>query len=471
MSVSDWDTATDERRFLGACFEYFGPTAPRIDYLMKLLDSGVDEDWFVDPDNRHLYLGLFKMAILLGQPGVTVRLGAVFDEAEKMSGEIGWVRDRARECSDAASFLNFDDLIEKEIPLWWTKLKKPKVNEILGSLTLQLNMTAARPGGMEEIGRLLEKASETWAALPALKAVEAGLLDRTRKKALEPLPINSFIRTGIDKLDDIVLGGGLSGFGAPDSGKLIIACGRPGQGKTQLAVNLAMRVAACGHNVGFWSLEMQDEQIALRMIAAYDHFQALGAGKVIGGPITYGMLKSRSYNPFVRERLELENYAAIDENLNVYKGSNNLTPEVLCHHMRVYAKRKPDTRLLVVDHLGLLSIPSKGNRATDVGEATRLIKTTAVDIGIDVLLLAQLNRNVEQRAADQRMPSMSDLRDSGRIEEDADIILGLNRPYYYDNTNESLAHVLELGILKNRQGASGVIEAGINLDCCAIYNV
>jgi replicative DNA helicase len=466
MTITSWDSSRDEARFIGACFEYFGPMGRNIDRLFRLLDSGVDETWFQDPRYRDLYLGLFQVVTCIGQEGVTVRVQGILDAAEARTHDKGWAREAMRSCMEASGYLVFDDLLNVEIPLWWQKLKRPKLVSLLGSIDQQITTMPPSPDRMATIESLIEQVTEQWQAEPAVRRSELGLLERTRAKALAPRPLDSRISTGLLTLDQ-VLGGGLSGPSAPDSGRLIVVCARPAMGKTQVAVNLAMRVAAAGSSVAFWSLEMQDEQIALRMLAAWDYATRRASGRpLIGGPLTYSMLRSHDISGDARKRLEGETYAAIDANLTVFNGGSSLTPETLCHQMRLFCRRRPDTRLFVIDHLGLLAIPDNSNRAVAVGEATRLIKTTAVSLGVDVALLAQLNRGVENRG--DKMPTMGDLRDSGRIEEDADVILGLHRPAYYNVGDPSLVGRLEIGVLKNRQGGSGTFLTQIDLDCCAV---
>lgn len=463
--ITDWDTTREESRFLGAAIAYLGPIGRDSERLFKLLDSGVNESWFQDSNRRDLFLGLFRVAISIGQEGIRVTPAGAADAAEEISGETGWARRCIAECQDAAGYLEFDELITKEIPLWWDKLKRPKLIELLGKADQSLHLPPSRRS-RAEMEILLQKALYEWQAEPETREIQAGLLDRIRQKVLKPLPADTRIPTGLKTLDGY-LGGGLSGSNAPDAGRLIIVCARPAMGKTQVAVNLAMRVAAAGSAVAFWSLEMQDEQIGLRMIAAWDHAQCRAAGAAIGGSLTYADLRAHSIEGPIRDRLESENYAAIDANLSVFNGGSNLTPERLCHQMRLFARRNPATRLFIVDHLGLLQMDSNGNRAIAVGDATRMIKTTAVELGIDVALLAQLNRGVESRA--EKMPTLSDLRDSGRIEEDADVVLALHRPFYY-TPNQADKYILNIGVLKNRQGGSGHADALIDLDCCAVYD-
>jgi replicative DNA helicase len=233
---------------------------------------------------------------------------------------------------------------------------------------------------------------------------------------------------------------------------------------------LALHVARAGHPVAFFSFEMGVEQLVARITAArhliesdwqpgkpfYDHEH-----------IRYSQLISRDYThltPEASKRLFDGGHKTIQDNLTIL--TKSLKPEALALRMRLHKQRHPNTRLFVIDHLGLLDIPSR-DRAVAVGEATRIIKTTAVELGVDVLLVAQLNRGVEGR--DNKMPQLSDLRDSGRVEEDADVVLGLFRPGYYNLGADPTD--LQINVLKNRQGSDGAFSACIRLNECAVLDL
>lgn len=211
---------------------------------------------------------------------------------------------------------------------------------------------------------------------------------------------------------------------------------------------------------------MGKEELAMRNIAMKDFFYCRMKGRT--DFITYERLKYRTYTMDQRLRLEREDYTLMDDNLSIFLGNSGMTPEYIAGQMRAYSKINPQTRLFVIDHLGLMNIPTQ-NRAVAVGEATRIIKTTAREMRVDVVLLCQLNRGVESR--DDKRPTLSDLRDSGRIEEDSDIVLGLYRPAYYDKTTPDIQNTLEVISLKNRQGKSNYsLECNVYLDSCAIVD-
>jgi replicative DNA helicase len=234
-----------------------------------------------------------------------------------------------------------------------------------------------------------------------------------------------------------------------------------------MALNIAMRVAMNNYKVGFWELEMQPKQLALRMQAAYDHELCRAHGYTIGAKLTYDMLRTHNITGEARERYISRDFSVLQENAKLFYDSN-LTPEKLVHQMRLFVKRYPETRLFVIDHIGLLNLTTKNgeNEVTNIGLVTKALKCAATDLGVDIIQLCQLNRGVEART--DKMPTMADARGSGRIEEDSDVILGLMRPFYYDPTADKT--LLHIGALKNRQGVTGVFDVTIDLECCAIHD-
>lgn len=455
---TEWDTEDQERAFLSAGIDYFGPIGKNFKNLMRLLTCGVDETWFIHPNRRFLYQGLFNAALMADRENTTVRAVAIAEEAEKASGEKGWAIKEMQEIIYNVPVFNLDDFLKDEIPLWWRKLKKPKLLDCLSRMNMLLAHLPPTLERLEEIDRLAVNAVNTWRAEAVLLDEDNCWLDDLRDRCLEPIPANYRISTGLSVVDEF-LNGGISGPSAPDKGRLIVICARPGIGKTLVAANIAVRVAARGWTVAFWSFEMSRDQVGLRMLANIDYFNCRKNG---GTPITYKNLNDRYYpDPDQKTRLRSSKYNAIQENTKILGGNAQMQGEHLCNHMRAFARKYPSTRLFVVDHLGLLDTPGS-NKAIAVGEATRMIKTTATELGIDVLVLSQLNRESAKR--DDKKPTLTDLRDSGCIEQDADIVIGVHREFYYKPENLSLENDCEIICLKNRQG-----DGGGKFDHCAVY--
>ena len=390
--ITDWDVYPDQQRFLGL-----------LGYLMHRQDSArvikllscVDENWFVDKDLKCLFQAFFIQAVSMDADNKRVSLSGVLAAAEKASGESGWAQPLWATCNEKAGYVEFDVYEEAELPLWWQKLKRPKITTLLARVDQILSFPPS-DRGMLEAREIASKALAEFDTVPDFQVEDKDTFSSLRDFVLSAKPPNSQIATGVHALDEL-LGGGLSGAEASDKGKLIIICARPGCGKTLVAVNLAMRVAASGVPVAMWSLEMGVRQIKFRVLAAWDFAQRWAVGdRSSTDQITFKSLKEHGnayggWSSTARERLASENYATLEQNFKVFTGGTNFTAEMLCQRMRLFARQNPECRLFVVDHLGLLQM-SGANRATAIGEATRLIKVTATELGIDVLLLCQLNK-------------------------------------------------------------------------------
>lgn len=455
---TNWDTKDQELAFLSAGIDYFGPLGRNPKNLMRLLASGVDETWFINGNRRYLYQGLFSCAVLADRENSTVRTVAIAEEAEKLSGEKGWAIKEMQDIVQNVPVFNLDDFMKDDIPLWWHKLKKPKLLSYLGRMNMLLAHLPPTLERLEEIDRLAVNAVDIWRAEALSTESDDSWLSELRDKCLQPIPVNYRISTGLQVVDEF-LNGGISGPSAPDKGRLIVVCARPGIGKTLVAANIAVRVAIRDWTVGFWSFEMSRDQVGLRILANMDFFNCRKNG---GLAITYKNLNDRHYpDPDQKDRLRSSKYEAVQKNTKILGGNAQMEGKHLCNHMRAFARRYPNTRLFVIDHLGLLDTPG-ANKANAVGEATRMIKTTATELGIDVLLLSQLNREAAKR--DDKRPTLTDLRDSGCIEQDSDIVLGVHREFYYKPEDLSLENECEILCLKNRQG-----DTGGKHDRCVVY--
>jgi len=460
-SPSDWDTFKDEQRFIGGAAEMM-LRKRNLQNTTQLLTC-VDETWFQEDDHRYLFLALFELATLAHDPNARITDTAVLDRAEELSGETGWSRAAYANCGNATSYFVLDEFIEKEIPIWWEKQKRRRVQEALAKAD-QLYNLPPRPSTAADARDYITAAMAAVDAVPTCTAPDKNSFLAHWREFLEPLKPSAKISSGLLGIDKI-LGGGFSGPGAPDPGKLIIVAARPGMGKTALALNLAMRVALTGGKVAMWSMEMQATEISTRLIAAMDFLLCEREGRLGELPITYAMIQAHAMTGTLRERYMSQEgtAAALDDNFKVVDNFD-CTPGAICNSMKLFARTNPDTRLFVIDHVGLLNV-GNGNRATALGEATRQIKTTANKLGIDVLLLCQVNRALEERQ--EKMPSLADLRDSGRIEEDADVVLGLTRPGYYSADENDTDMVI--AALKNRQGYTGSFKVAFVPDRCALF--
>ena len=232
--------------------------------------------------------------------------------------------------------------------------------------------------------------------------------------------------------------GGLRG------GDLLIIAGRPSMGKTTLAINMAEHAAlkeGIRASVAIFSLEMPAEQILTRMLSS--------VGSVHLGNIRSGKLSEDDWPRITGATKQLQDAKIFIDDTPA------LTPTELRARAR-RIKREHGLDLIVVDYLQLMSVPgTKENRATEISEISRGLKALAKEIHCPVIALSQLNRGVEQR--ENKRPVMSDLRESGAIEQDADMILLIYRDEVY-NKETPKKGVADIDLAKHRNGETGDIR-------------
>jgi len=232
--------------------------------------------------------------------------------------------------------------------------------------------------------------------------------------------------------------GGLRG------GDLLIIAGRPSMGKSTLAINMAEHAAlkeGIRASVAIFSLEMPAEQILTRMLAS--------VGSVHLGNIRSGKLSEDDWPRITGATKQLQDAKIFIDDTAA------LTPTELRARAR-RIKREHGLDLIVIDYLQLMSVPgTKENRATEISEISRGLKALAKEINCPVIALSQLNRGVEQR--ENKKPVMSDLRESGAIEQDADMILLIYRDEVY-NKDTPKKGVADIDLAKHRNGETGDIR-------------
>lgn len=230
-----------------------------------------------------------------------------------------------------------------------------------------------------------------------------------------------------------------SGFQRSD---LIILAARPSVGKTAFALNVAQNVAArAGETVAIFSLEMAASQLVQRMICA--------EGNLDAGRMRTGWLEEDDWQKLTMAIGTLAKAPIyIDD-----------TPGVTVQDIRAKCRRLQQERglgMILIDYLQLIHGRGKGdNRQQEVSEISRTLKGIARELSVPVIALSQLSRSVEQRQ--DKRPMMSDIRESGSIEQDADIVAFLYRDDYYDKESEA-KNVIEVIIAKQRNGPTGTVE-------------
>ena len=240
-------------------------------------------------------------------------------------------------------------------------------------------------------------------------------------------------KTGIAPLDNHI-----GGF---YDGKLIVLAGRPGMGKTALALQIAMNVAKDGVRTGFITLEMPAKELGGRLLSMIAEVEVGRVSKGMTGP---------EWSRIGIAEATLNKLPLIISEVNECKlGEIKAT-------IRAMAKSK--CKLVAIDYLQLIG-GGVENRRQEIDEITRGLKLIALETSMPILALSQLSRKCEER--DDKRPMLSDLRESGSIEQDADMVLFAFRPGYYKQ-EESFPGVAEIIIGKNREGALGAVECYFN---------
>ncbi len=238
-------------------------------------------------------------------------------------------------------------------------------------------------------------------------------------------------RTGFTLLDGIT-----SGLNKSD---LIIIAARPGMGKTSFAMNIAVNVARrADKEVVTFNLEMSKEQLATRILSteALVDSHCLRSGRISG-------------DDWVR----LATSAGYLSTLPLFIDD---TASMTVQQMKAKLRRTKNLGLVIIDYLQLMESSSKSdNRVVVISEITRQLKVMAKELNVPVILLSQLSRGVESRT--DKRPMLSDLRESGSIEQDADIVLFLYRDAYY-NKESQRQNISECIVAKNRHGETGTVE-------------
>lgn len=244
------------------------------------------------------------------------------------------------------------------------------------------------------------------------------------------------VPSGFSKLDQLT-----SGF---QDGDLIVVAGRPSMGKSAFAVGIAENVSMHQNKPALiFSLEMPEEQLATRTLASYtqlNHFK-----------LRKGALSDQDWISISKAMPALNKAPLyIDE-------TSGISPAEIRARARRLSRETKGLRLIVVDYLQLMEGGTKtNNRAEQVGEYSKTLKNLAKEIGCPIIALSQVNRGVEQRA--DKRPTMSDLRESGSIEQDADVVLFVYRDEVYNGAASKYQGEAEIIIAKQRNGPLGSVR-------------
>ena len=322
---------------------------------------------------------------------------------------------------------------------------------------------AVRRSLITQATRLIEKAYDEGETVEELlESAEAGIFSLSQDNVSRDfLPIKDALTQSFDRLDELQKSSGKlrgvpTGFRDLDSklagmqnSNLIILASRPGQGKTSMALNIAQYVAvSAGLPVGIFSLEMSQEELVDRLL--------VGQADIDAWKLKTGRLDERDFDKLSLAMGELaEAPIFIDD-----------TPGITISEMRTKARRlqvEHGLKFLIVDYLQLIKGRNLENRVQEVSEISQQLKNLARELKVPVLAISQLSRAVEQRGT--KRPQLADLRESGAIEQDADVVMFIWR--------EDAEHPeqVKLDIQKHRNGSTGEIELMFRGDRTKFYGM
>ena len=268
-------------------------------------------------------------------------------------------------------------------------------------------------------------------------------IEEKRDSAYNGLPTKII---GLDKI-----------LGGLQKSELIVLAARPAMGKTALALNIASNASLYyNNNVLVFSLEMSAGQLVNRVVSSLSGINSTHLNRP-------KEMTDEDWKTYWEAEKSIQG-----KHLDIYD-NGNVSPSVVRRIMRQYtARQKLD--LVIIDYLQLMQSDGSyaGNKVLEVGEITRSLKLLAREFDVPIILLSQLNRSVDSRA--EKKPMLADLRDSGTIEQDADIVLFLYREGYYNPDCDS-PNSTELIIAKHRKGALGTVDLYFNKETTTFYDL
>ncbi len=400
------------------------------DAIIKIADVVHIDDFYVDK-NGLIYEAIIKL-FEKREPLDVITLSEQLEKqgALKEIGGSSYLTNLVNGVPSAAHVVNYANIVAQKATL-----------RRLISAANQINTIAYEEDG--QLDNLLDKAERTLFDVSqkhlkqnfiSIKDVLADSFDRLDSLHKDNESLRG-IPTGFTGLDTI-----LAGLQKSD---LIILAARPSMGKTSLALNIAQNIATKeGVPVGIFSLEMSKEQLIDRMLASE-------AG-IDSWKLRTGSLEDKDFE-------KLNKAMGVLAEAPIYIDDSAMANVM---EMRTKARRlqsEHDLGLIVIDYLQLMSGGSSGsdNRVQEISEISRGLKGLARELNVPVIALSQLSRSVEQR--NPKIPQLSDLRESGSIEQDADVVMFIYREDYYEKETEK-KNIADILIKKHRNGPTGEVE-------------
>ena len=401
--------------------------------LDKIMDE-VDEEMFYNEANK----SIFKAMKTLHTEGIPIDTSTVCNELDKSKNlaKVGGVEYISEIIDSVPSTANlnyyikiiFEKSILRNLIAKSTKIQEDCYDENDSVVDIVENAERNILGVYnDKLGRDIKKIQDI---LPDVQ--------KNMESLAETKSEFTGIRTGFYDFDKVTRG--------LQKNQVIIIAGRPGSGKSAFALNVALNAAIKEKkSVAFFSLEMSSDEIVKRMFGCI--------GKIDGDVLKTGKLKNTDWKKWN------EAMSVLSDAKFYLDDSGGLTVSEIRRKCRKLKNSDDGLDLIVIDYLQLLSSSSKyaGQRVQEVSEISRDIKKLAMELQIPVIALAQLSRSVEQRKGEDSKPKLSDLRESGSIEQDADIVLFLHSDEY-GKYNANLNRKMELLIAKHRAGSTGSVD-------------
>lgn len=454
-NISVWDPSAYERLYLGWCLANLQSS------VLAEAICLVDESWFVEENRRTIYKVISDLVVETSdQRGAIITKDKISVIAQERSKEFSpWAELCIQDCvaAERSTVLGIDTLKNVCVAFWRIVKTKAVISDHLSEVDAMLNMkrfTSNTPGQIES---KLHAAAETWSkSINQITSNDELTEEQFVKELLTPCDDSKelFASSGLKSFDDHMLGG-IAINDNTIAGKLITIAARPGVGKTALAASIVKGIARENHLAAFYTLEVPKRQILQRFTCIHDYTtQFEQTGRIVDG-IRVTQFPSRNFSEAQKQRI-LSYQGSISKNILISDRLREV--EQIAAHVRMLKKRNENLSVVCIDHLGLLRVRRVDNLTFAIGEMTRCLKELATDLMLDIILMCQLNRESEKR--DNKRPTLSDLRDSGRIEEDSDVVIGLYRDI---EGAKQEREKMELIALKNRHGALGTTYANFNL--------
>lgn len=451
-----------EQALIGACL-INEEIAREAEYLC-------DPDDFMDPLHRRIWAGISALRGR-GTAATPFTIGAHLS-ADAGLNEVGgraYLTSLARSAPPAPNFKDYARIVVDLAQRRRLDAELEAARERIYSTDIPISECVADV--LAASGIVADREARDAGYLPLSEAVDEVL--REAEAAMNGTKPAS-IKTGLKDLDALT-----GGF---QSGDMVVIAGRPGQGKTVLLGGIARAAAQDGAPVIIFELEMRRKSILHRMIADIDYDD-----RGSHAPLAYSRMRAGKYWDGEFERMIEASNRLRELPIEIFDTPGMTIHEIGAHAQR-FADRSRRMGVIVIDYLQIVKSGDRyaGSKVAEMTEVSNEIKRMAKRIGWPVAVGCQLNRGIESRPEKERRPQLSDLRETGAIEQDADIVIGMHRPAYYVARKrpekgkedsgwlswladmEIARHELDLPVPKNRSGPDGMVRCFVDIGASAI---